>query len=191
MSCIERESANAQRRYQQITNYRKPLQRIINSLYDDTEDEIIASVPVGGLGGINQKLAVVAMLYGKECAATFDSFSKSMRVLMATKKELVRYNSTKATSPIHSDRSPRSTTTANRCFGCANAFVGHCLVLLSQLAEQVCVAEVVFLWMVAVTKKKSGCNQKDACAARCNTRAAELHTTPWHSTSTKPHLRRD
>ena len=169
---VDKESANAYRRYQQLMSYKKPITRIAFQLGSDSSDALsnssasssssannanggggstnaLLSSSGGGFGfnlsdstmalgnsasatKVNRKISMLAMLYGKECRVSFESLRRSVQILLGTRRELVRYSTKNKTRDVLLDAKARP---ANKCFGCANAFVSKCLSLLEHLAR--------------------------------------------------------
>eukprot|EP00741_Cyanophora_paradoxa_P010481 tig00000158_g10134.t1 len=53
-------------------------------------EQLLANAP-GSNFKTNRKIAILGMLYGKECKGAFDSLAKSVQALMGTRRELLRY----------------------------------------------------------------------------------------------------
>ena len=129
MQLIEKESANAHKKYLQLMKYKGFLSDLINKNLSEIDNSISLS---SSIGKINSKVSTIANIYGKDCKSFFDSLSKSTQVLMASRKELVRYNSKMSTKPDIVDAKVRP---PNKCFGCANSFVSLALSLIENLAQ--------------------------------------------------------
>lgn len=143
LAAIESESENAHRRYQQLLGFKKPLLKLVSSIGEtemdsqqkDSVQQMIVSLPGSSSFKINRKIAILGVLYGEKCKMAFDSVSKSVQTLQGLRRVLMAYlerrKSTESSGPLIA---PRPT---NRCFGCANTFVGQCLEWLQVLCKQV------------------------------------------------------
>ncbi|XP_024544363.1 auxin transport protein BIG [Selaginella moellendorffii] len=141
LAAIEAESENAHKRYQQLLGYKKPLLKLVSSIGESDadsqqKDTVQQMVALPSSFKINRKIAILGVLYGEKCKMAFDSVSKSVQTLQGLRRVLMSY--------LERKRSPGSFHLANiimaqrhpnRCFGCANTFVGHCLEWLQILAR--------------------------------------------------------
>lgn len=82
LAATESESENANRRYQQLLGFKKPLLKIVYSIGEsdidsqqkDSVQQKMVSLP-GPSCKINRKIALLGVLYGEKCKAAFDSVS--------------------------------------------------------------------------------------------------------------------
>jgi E3 ubiquitin-protein ligase UBR4 len=83
---------------------------------------------------------MVSVIYGKECAATFESLSRSVQQLKATRHELLRYqqriHQIDLTPPQDQGLLVAGQSRENRCFGCSSAFVAHIFDLIEHVVRQ-------------------------------------------------------
>ncbi|CAH9092629.1 unnamed protein product [Cuscuta epithymum] len=142
LAAIEFESENAHKRYQQLLGFKKPLLKIVSSIGEnemdsqqkDSVQQMMVSLP-GPSCKINRKIALLGVLYGEKCKASFDIVSKSVQTLQGLRRVLMNYlhkkqsgNAT-ATSRLVVSRSP------NSCYGCASTFVTQCVEILQVLSK--------------------------------------------------------
>ena len=127
MQLIDKESTNAHSKYLQLMNYKVLLAKYVNQMNTVSEENY---PPSSNSVKINRKLLGIVNTYSKDCKSSFDSLSKSIQLLMATRKELVRYNSKLLSKPDIVDAKLRPD---NKCFGCANCFISLCLSLFENL----------------------------------------------------------
>jgi E3 ubiquitin-protein ligase UBR4 len=141
LAAIETESENAHRRYQQLLGFKKPLLKLVSSIGEteidsqkDSVQQMIVSLPGSSSFKINRKIAILGVLYGEKCKMAFDSVSKSVQTLQGLRQVLMAYLEHKRVAHHMAPRmAPRPT---NRCFGCANTFVGQCLEWLQVLCKR-------------------------------------------------------
>lgn len=140
MEIINTESTNAYRRYQQVLNLKRHIVSVISLINTEssigTNEFLLTrfSVAVSSQHGkVDPKVAMLASLYGKECKQAFDSLSQSARKLLATRRELVRFNSKASAKPDVVDAKARP---ANSCFGCGNDFIALYLTFVDAVARQ-------------------------------------------------------
>ena len=146
VALIDAELENANKRYTQLSAYKRPLERLLANLGDagdrEADHQLVSSLPGQGSLKINRKIAVMAVLYGKESKAAHASLCKSMQTLQSARAELLRYMHTSAAGPqppdaVKSDTSIAAETSAtcNGRYDCALAFVLQCLALFEGLAR--------------------------------------------------------
>ncbi|RAL46785.1 hypothetical protein DM860_005064 [Cuscuta australis] len=142
LASIEFESENAHKRYQQLLGFKKPLLKIVSSIGEnemdsqqkDSVQQMMVSLP-GPSCKINRKIALLGVLYGEKCKASFDIVSKSVQTLQGLRRVLMNY--------LHKKQSGNSTATSrlavsrsqNSCYGCASTFVTQCVEILLVLAK--------------------------------------------------------
>lgn len=144
LAAIEVESENAHRRYQQLLGFKKPLLKLVLSIGEtemdsqqkDSVQQMIVSLPGSSSFKINRKIAILGVLYGEKCKMAFDSVSRSVQTLQGLRQVLTSYleqkkslDHTSPTSKLFPSRP------SNRCYGCANTFVGQCLEWLQIFAK--------------------------------------------------------
>ncbi|KAI5072138.1 hypothetical protein GOP47_0012244 [Adiantum capillus-veneris] len=144
LAAIELESENAHKRYQQLLGFKKPLLKLVSSIGEtetdsqqkDSVQQMIVSLPGSSSFKINRKIAILGVLYGEKCKMAFDSVSRSVQNLQGLRRVLSSYLEQKRSSGTELVASKPSTTRpSNRCYGCANTFVAHCLEWLQVLAK--------------------------------------------------------
>ena len=146
VALIDAELENANKRYTQLSAYKRPLERLLANLGDagdcEADHQLGSSLPGQGSLKINRKIAVMAVLYGKESKAAHASLCKSMQTLQSARADLLRYMHTSAAGPqppdaVKSDTSIAAETSAtcNGRYDCALAFVLQCLALFEGLAR--------------------------------------------------------
>ena len=97
MDVIDRELENAHKRFSQLAAFKKPLSKLLTNFPDfdsETRDSIEPTVSMPGIGStlkINQRIAMLGVIYGKECSAAFESLSRSVQLLQATRQELLKF----------------------------------------------------------------------------------------------------
>lgn len=139
MEIINTESTNAYRRYQQVLSLKRHIVTVISLINTESSGEsndFLARFSVAASaqhGRVDPKVAMLASLYGKECKQAFDSLSQSARKLLATRRELVRFNSKASAKPEVVDAKARP---PNSCFGCGNDFVALYLSFVDNVARQ-------------------------------------------------------
>jgi E3 ubiquitin-protein ligase UBR4 len=130
MASIATESEHAYSKYQQLHALKKPLTKVLASIYQHTDvNQDVHSFTSSSK--VNKKISLVASIYEKECKTSFESLTKSIQILLETRRELLRYNNERSKEkhvmdPFASD---------NKCFGCASFFVSKCLSLLETLYQ--------------------------------------------------------
>ncbi|PKA57546.1 Auxin transport protein BIG [Apostasia shenzhenica] len=142
LAAIEAESENAHRRYQQLMGFKKPLLKLISSIGEhdidpqqkDTVQQMMVSLP-GPSCKINRKIALIGVLYGEKCKASFDSVSKSVQTLQGLRRVLMTYLSEKSTDDTGSPTRLAVLRSPSNCYGCATAFVTQCMELLQVLSR--------------------------------------------------------
>ena len=104
-------------------------------------------------GQVNHYIQQLALRYCGDCKNSFEELSKIIQKVMATRKELVTFDTSRknkmSNDSTQSETQPPSnlltinqTSTLNtrkqssRCYGCASASVEHCLTLLRALATK-------------------------------------------------------
>eukprot|EP01119_Soliformovum_irregulare_P005782 TRINITY_DN1752_c0_g1_i5.p1 TRINITY_DN1752_c0_g1~~TRINITY_DN1752_c0_g1_i5.p1 ORF type:complete len:4545 (-),score=1275.14 TRINITY_DN1752_c0_g1_i5:38-13672(-) len=139
LSTIDKEVENAHAKYLQLVQYKKPLLKLISSIHNqsevtaETDESVQAAIAIsgGGSGKVNRRIALLAALYEKECKAAFDSLSKSVQILLGTRREVQRYMHRKQSKgEAHTEA-----TGKRRCYGCATAFVGLSLQLIESIVK--------------------------------------------------------
>jgi E3 ubiquitin-protein ligase UBR4 len=147
LAAIESESENAHRKYQQLLGFKKPLLKLVSSIGEtetdsqqkDSVQQMIVSLPGSSSIKINRKIAILGVLYADKCKVAFDSVSKSVQTLQGLRRVLMAYLERKRSSGSSGVlMAPRP---VNRCFGCANTFVGQCLEWLQVLSKQASIRE--------------------------------------------------
>lgn len=147
LAAIESESENAHRKYQQLLGFKKPLLKLVSSIGEtetdsqqkDSVQQMIVSLPGSSSFKINRKIAILGVLYAEKCKMAFDSVSKSVQTLQGLRRVLMAYLERKRSSGSSGVLvAPRP---VNRCFGCANTFVGQCLEWLQVLSKQASIRE--------------------------------------------------
>ncbi|XP_024381357.1 auxin transport protein BIG isoform X3 [Physcomitrium patens] len=142
LAAIESESENAHRKYQQLLGFKKPLLKLVSSIGETETDsqqkesvqQMLVSLPGPSSYKISRKVAILGVLYAEKCKMAFDSVSKSVQTLQGLRRVLMTYLERKRLSNSSPDlMAPRPT---NKCFGCANTFVGQCLEWLQVLSKQ-------------------------------------------------------
>lgn len=116
METIEKELENAHIRYTSIKDIKSQIVKLISESTDGRE---------GTSNQVNEYISSLASLYSSDCKEHFESLSKSLKLVLASRRELIRYNQ------MHT--LPK-TKKQNPCFGCANHLISFCLKLLTQLS---------------------------------------------------------
>ena len=146
VALIDAELENANKRYAQLSAYKRPLEQLLTNLGDAgdraADHQLISSLPGQGSLKVNRKIAVMAVLYGKESKAAHASLCKSMQTLQSARAELLRYMHTSAAGPQPPDAAKsdpsiaaEASATRNGRYDCALAFVLQCLALFEELAR--------------------------------------------------------
>ena len=100
VALIDAELEKANKRYAQLSAYKRPLEQLLTNLGDAgdraADHQLVSSLPGQGSLKINRKIAVMAVMYGKESKAAHASLCKSMQTLQSARAELLRYMHTSA-----------------------------------------------------------------------------------------------
>ena len=153
LAVIDRESVKAHEQYERIRAQHGPLAKLASTLSERDEhvrivgaEQIIAQLPA--LASVSKKVFALAVLYGKECQQSFDALIQSTRVLVATRRELLRYAQSSEHGgggggdelpSEHGDllappRAADSSDHRSGCFGCSMTYVTQCMTPLQQLS---------------------------------------------------------
>ncbi len=128
IAAIDKELDVAHSKYQQLASFKKPISKILSSIYQQEDLPAAADLLVSSTK-VNRKIAVLASLYAKECKTTFDQLSKSLQTLQSLRRELHRFTKTTSSPQVQAAR------VHNRCYGCATAFLSQALSLLYGITQ--------------------------------------------------------
>lgn len=166
LELIQTEYENANIAYKQLALQKEPLAMLLSSVNEGgaststNDNQFDAARLFGGGSGlkVNKQIEALAQNYEQECKANFEAMSKSIQLLIGTRREILRYdaqispknvvvsqsnNSTTTTSQesesidsmdLEIDTATAATSFPSNCFGCATSFFGLCLRLLEPLA---------------------------------------------------------
>jgi hypothetical protein len=122
LAVIDRESVKAHEQYERIRAQHGPLAKLASTLSERDEhvrivgaEQLIAQLPA--LASVSKKVFALAVLYGKECQQSFEALSQSTRVLLSTRRELLRY----ARAAERADTAAGSSAAQSAAAGAASA----------------------------------------------------------------------
>ena len=134
MELLDKESEIAYKCYNEIMEKKKPISKLILELKSDISSLNNNSESVSNNDGyyVNSKIHELGNYYITHCKSIFISLSKSIQLLLGTRRELVRYNNRSLSKPEIVDAKERP---PNQCYGCANAFISLTLSLIDNLSN--------------------------------------------------------
>ena len=141
--------------YKNLQNHRPTLETLINKVMEHGGDKPFEDAMIAcgtgmssSSGNVNKIIQQLASKYCGECKNSFDSLSKMIQKIQASRKELVSFDRNQKEGgkkiivsprlPSTPDTSGVTNSAANacRCYGCATAATQHCITLLKALATQ-------------------------------------------------------
>ena len=159
LTAIESESDCAHRKYQQLLALKRPILRLLSTVGDpdldtvnvlatsanpvatggttsssrsaDPPPQTVVSLPATSTFRVHRRISILGVLYGDKCAASFNSLSASVQILLGLRQALTAYLERKKklqSGGAVSVAGPADMLQSlNYCFGCANTFVGYAL----------------------------------------------------------------
>ncbi|CAB3995920.1 E3 ubiquitin- ligase UBR4 [Paramuricea clavata] len=146
----------ADKMYRQLVAHRQPLDSLLMKIAEQGDNDFIKSETShvstssvsGNAGGqtVNKSIQAVAQRYCVDCKGNFDELSKITQKVLASRKELIEYDtrvrdkitSSEGTQPRAPAKQLSTISDAQsvpgRCYGCSSAATEHCVTLLKALA---------------------------------------------------------
>ncbi|XP_045063212.1 E3 ubiquitin-protein ligase UBR4-like isoform X2 [Coregonus clupeaformis] len=164
----------ADRVYHQLMGHRPQLESLLSKVneaapekpqvrYQPPDDSGAGAGLGASSANVNRYIQQLAQEYSGDCKTSFDELSKIIQKVLASRKELLEYDLQQREAATKSSRSsshqPTFTasqyralsvlgcghTSSNKCYGCASAVTGHCIILLRALATNPALRQILGL----------------------------------------------